>query len=251
VIVMRESVDTTGKMLEVGGMAFIAGGIATVLSLMFGGLSWPGSIFVGVLVFVVLAALFFALFMPPLPAARSVSSRPQAAPIPVVVVPASVVPASVVTVAVAPVAVAPVAVAPVAVAPVVAVPVAPMAEPASVAMPASAALSEPISVSVTELRPVAPDGKPALYDAPQGGLPDDLKQIRGIGPKMEAMLNRMGIWHFAQVGSWWAEEVAWVDTNLEGFKGRVVRDDWVSQARILAAGGETAFSQRIERGDVV
>jgi NADH-quinone oxidoreductase subunit E len=41
-----------------------------------------------------------------------------------------------------------------------------------------------------------------------------------------------------------------MDGNLEGFKGRVTRDGWVSQARILAGGGTTEFSERVEKGDV-
>ena len=47
-----------------------------------------------------------------------------------------------------------------------------------------------------------------------------------------------------------ADEVAWVDANLQGFKGRVSRDRWVEQARTLASGGETEFSKRVEDGDV-
>ncbi|MCC5954941.1 MAG: NADH-quinone oxidoreductase subunit E [Natronohydrobacter sp.] len=76
------------------------------------------------------------------------------------------------------------------------------------------------------------------------GAADDLKKIKGVGPKLESLLNSMGVFHFWQVASWGADEVAWVDENLEGFKGRVSRDDWVAQAKILATGGETEFSKR-------
>jgi NADH-quinone oxidoreductase subunit E len=76
------------------------------------------------------------------------------------------------------------------------------------------------------------------------GQADDLKKLKGVGPKLEALLNSMGVFHFWQIAGWGAEEVAWVDENLEGFKGRVSRDDWVAQARILADGGETEFSKR-------
>ena len=92
--------------------------------------------------------------------------------------------------------------------------------------------------------------KPATMDAPRDGKADDLKQIKGVGPKLEKMLNGMGFWHFDQVAGWTDQEVAWVDANLEGFKGRVSRDEWVAQARVLAAGGETEFSKRVEEGDV-
>jgi NADH-quinone oxidoreductase subunit E len=44
--------------------------------------------------------------------------------------------------------------------------------------------------------------------------------------------------------------VAWVDQNLEGFKGRVTRDTWVDQARLLASGAETEFSKKVDKGDV-
>ena len=47
-----------------------------------------------------------------------------------------------------------------------------------------------------------------------------------------------------------ADEVAWVDQNLEGFKGRVTRDEWVAQAKLLAEGGETEFSKRVDKGGV-
>lgn len=81
--------------------------------------------------------------------------------------------------------------------------------------------------------------KPATLDAPRDGLPDDLKQIKGVGLKMEKLCNALGFWHFEQIADWTPQEVAWVDANLQGFKGRVSRDEWVAQAKILAAGGQT------------
>lgn len=94
-----------------------------------------------------------------------------------------------------------------------------------------------------EEAPAAPGVKPALLTDAQGAA-DDLKKIKGVGPKLEALLNSMGVFHFWQVANWSPDEVAWVDENLEGFKGRVSRDDWVAQAKILADGGETEFSAR-------
>ncbi len=92
--------------------------------------------------------------------------------------------------------------------------------------------------------------RPAALDGPRGGKADDLKMINGIGPKLEILCNKLGFYHFDQIAAWTADEVAWVDENLEGFKGRVTRDQWVEQARTLAAGGETEFSKRVEDGDV-
>lgn len=92
--------------------------------------------------------------------------------------------------------------------------------------------------------------RPAGLDGPRGGVADDLKKIKGVGPKLEALLNSLGYYHFDQIGGWVAQEVAWVDSNLEGFSGRVTRDDWVTQARLLAQGGATEFSERVDRGEV-
>lgn len=92
--------------------------------------------------------------------------------------------------------------------------------------------------------------KPVVMDAPRDGKADNLKEIKGIGPKLEALCNDMGFYHFDQIAAWSADEVAWVNANLVGFKGRVSRDNWVEQAKILAAGGETEFSKRVEDGDV-
>jgi NADH-quinone oxidoreductase subunit E len=101
--------------------------------------------------------------------------------------------------------------------------------------------------------PVAPalvPTRPAGLAAPREGGADDLKRIRGVGPKLEALLHSLGFFHFEQIAGWTAAELAWVDEHLEGFHGRASRDDWVSQARVLAAGGDTEFSRRVDRGEV-
>jgi NADH-quinone oxidoreductase subunit E len=51
----------------------------------------------------------------------------------------------------------------------------------------------------------------------------------------------MGFFHFDQIAKWGQDELAWVDQNLEGFKGRASRDSWVDQAEKLARGEETEF----------
>ena len=79
--------------------------------------------------------------------------------------------------------------------------------------------------------------------APRATGADDLKLISGVGPKLEQTLNEMGIWHYDQVAGLRKKEIAWVDDRLR-FKGRIERDDWISQAKILAKGGETEFSKR-------
>ena len=80
------------------------------------------------------------------------------------------------------------------------------------------------------------EDRPALLAEARGGQADDLKRIKGIGPKLEALLNRLGVHHLDQIAGWSAREVAWVDYHLEGFKGRIERDGWVEQARALTDG---------------
>ncbi len=104
---------------------------------------------------------------------------------------------------------------------------------------AEATKEEPVeSVQAAEEPATAVDpasaGKPATLAAPEGGAADDLKKIKGVGPKLEQVLNGMGYYHYHQIAAWGADEVAWVDDNLEGFKGRVSRDNWVDQAKELA-----------------
>ncbi len=62
---------------------------------------------------------------------------------------------------------------------------------------------------------------------------DDLKAISGIGPKLEKVLNELGVWTYAQIAGWTTEETAWVDDYLS-FAGRIERDDWIGQAAALA-----------------
>ncbi|CUH80287.1 hypothetical protein [Tropicibacter naphthalenivorans] len=92
--------------------------------------------------------------------------------------------------------------------------------------------------------------KPQLMDAPRDGGADNLKEIKGVGPKLEKLCHSLGVYHFDQIAAWTDAEVAWVDANLGGFKGRVSRDGWVEQAKILAAGGDTEFSKRVDKGEV-
>ena len=123
---------------------------------------------------------------------------------------------------------------------------APAVEPAPVTAPFAQApeVEAPVVEAVEDA--VRPE---ALSGARDGGA-DDLKMIKGVGPKLEIMLNELGFYHFDQIAGWSAAEVAWVNDNLTGFKGRVSRDNWVEQARKLASGQETEFSKRVSDGDV-
>ncbi|MEM8980778.1 MAG: NADH-quinone oxidoreductase subunit NuoE [Pseudomonadota bacterium] len=107
------------------------------------------------------------------------------------------------------------------------------------AKPAAKANAAAKPKSAAAEKPASPGTKPKVMKAARAGGPDDLKRIKGVGPKLEALLHRLGFFHFDQVAAWTSDEIAWVDDNLEGFKGRVSRDNWVEQAKTLATDGKT------------
>lgn len=69
--------------------------------------------------------------------------------------------------------------------------------------------------------------------------PDDLKAITGVGPKLEQVLNGLGIWTYERIAGLTAAEIDWIEDYLS-FKGRITRDDWLGQAAKLAADGTDA-----------
>ncbi len=91
--------------------------------------------------------------------------------------------------------------------------------------------------------------KPWGLAGPIGGKADNLTRIKGIGSKINQILNEMGIYHFSQIAAWTEKEIEEVDEKLK-FKGRIVREKWVEQAKVLAEGGETEFSKRVDEGEV-
>lgn len=75
--------------------------------------------------------------------------------------------------------------------------------------------------------------KPKGLEAPINNIPDDLKMISGVGPKLEGLLHSVGIYHFHQIAEWTKDEVEWMDGFLS-FKGRIERDKWIEQAKEFA-----------------
>ena len=75
---------------------------------------------------------------------------------------------------------------------------------------------------------------PLFLDAPDGS-PDDLTRISGIGPRLAELLNGIGIFHIRQIAGWSEDDIPQVDARLGAFKGRIVRDDWVAQAKSIEA----------------
>jgi predicted flap endonuclease-1-like 5' DNA nuclease len=200
---MSDHVGTLRATLLALAFAALLGAVTVVLLMVLGGFDFSPALFLGTVLAVVVGGLIAWIFTRPLPTMAEIQARHAA---------------SGTTVAAAPAHPAP----------------APAPAPAAAAPAPAPAATAPASAPAAA--PPAPT-QPKLLSAPEGGAPDDLKRIRGIGPKLEEMLHRMGIYHFQQIASWSPSELAWVDENLGDFKGRASRDDWVGQAKILAAGG--------------
>jgi predicted flap endonuclease-1-like 5' DNA nuclease len=83
----------------------------------------------------------------------------------------------------------------------------------------------------------------------RSGIPDDLKRIKGIGVVLEKKLNAIGVIGYEQIAAWTDADVQRVSEQLD-FKGRIERENWIEQARILASGGMTEFARRFDRGEV-
>lgn len=113
----------------------------------------------------------------------------------------------------------------------------PEEEPAPTVVPEELVRKEKIARPKPTPVEEAPARKPEGLNEARGGAPDDLKRIKGVGPKLETLLHSLGVFHFDQVAAWNADEIAWVDDNLKGFKGRVTRDNWVEQAKKFVADG--------------
>lgn len=122
-----------------------------------------------------------------------------------------------------------------ALAPAVVLPAARPTPAARLAMAATAEEIAPIvAAPIARQAPPAPhDSRPGSLPSPRGGIGDDLRQIKGIGPKIEVFLHELGVFHYDQIAAWTGANAEWVDLKL-GFKGRIARERWIVQAEALA-----------------
>jgi predicted flap endonuclease-1-like 5' DNA nuclease len=92
-----------------------------------------------------------------------------------------------------------------------------------------------------------PQSAPTPSPAPAPAGADDLTRIKGIGPKLVARLGELGVTTYAQIAGWSEADVARIDAELGRFAGRITRDQWIEQAKLLAAGDEAGFAARFGR----
>ena len=135
----------------------------------------------------------------------------------------------------------------------------PKAKAVAPGMPATkrSAPPKPTPVRTPTAKKVAP--KKAAPSAPVQltaiGVPgtvgpaDSLLQIKGLGPKLNTLLDGLGITRFDQIAAWSVEDVAKVDEHLGAFKGRIERDSWIEQAGFLAKGAIAEFEAKFGKLD--
>lgn len=72
-------------------------------------------------------------------------------------------------------------------------------------------------------------------------LAGDITQLKGLGPKLAAQLAELGITRVDQIAAMSTTEIEQLDAKLGAFKGRIARDRWVEQAKLLSAGDRAAY----------
>ncbi|MEE4155041.1 MAG: hypothetical protein V2I27_12850 [Erythrobacter sp.] len=125
----------------------------------------------------------------------------------------------------------------------------PAPAPSPAATPKSAATSAPAAQA-----PRAPVSPPPAAGAGAAGAAgagagagagaDDLTRIKGVGPKLVAVLAELGITRFEQIAHWNAADIERVDAQLGRFRGRIERDQWVEQAKLLMQGDKSEFEAK-------
>jgi len=74
----------------------------------------------------------------------------------------------------------------------------------------------------------------------QDNTPDDLELIAGVGPTLANKLNELGVHRYDQIAAWQEEDIKRIDLHLN-FPGRIIRENWVEQAKALAKGGREEY----------
>ncbi|MEO9601493.1 hypothetical protein [Parasphingorhabdus sp.] len=120
---------------------------------------------------------------------------------------------------------------------------APTPKPAPTPAPVAAAAAPKAPAKNAEATKAAPAAdKPKIPTAV--GEPDNLRLIKGVGPKLNTLLNSLGVTRFDQVAEWKEAEISEVDQHLGTFSGRITRDSWIDQAKFLAKDDIAGFEKK-------
>ena len=120
-----------------------------------------------------------------------------------------------------------------------------VAIPPTPAAGAMAGIAEVVGAAAAEEAVVAagtpPASAPAASPAADG---DDLRHIKGVGPKLVTLLHSLGVTRYAEIAAWTDADIDRIDAQLGAFAGRIRRDGWVEQAKFLASGDTAGFEAR-------
>jgi predicted flap endonuclease-1-like 5' DNA nuclease len=111
--------------------------------------------------------------------------------------------------------------------------------------PAAGSSAPPPPAPAPEAKPAAPAGTatPDTATTTAAGA-DDLTRIKGVGRKLDELLRSLGVTGLAQIAAWDDAEIDRVDAQLGRFQGRIRRDNWVEQARLLSAGDMRGYEDK-------
>lgn len=114
---------------------------------------------------------------------------------------------------------------------------------------ASQASAPKLPASKTGAAPksAASAAKKAATTKAAAGKASNLRRLIGIGPANERLLNGLGVTTYAQIAAWTAADVKRIEETLN-FDGRIERERWIEQAKLLAAGDEEEFARRFPTG---
>ncbi len=110
----------------------------------------------------------------------------------------------------------------------------------------SVATAEPEEITAPTVAPTPIAAEPSATAAPAAASTDtdDLLKLKGVGPKLKTLLIELGVTRFSQIAAWTDADIAAIDARLGNFKGRPIRDQWVDQAKYLAAGDTAGFEAK-------
>jgi predicted flap endonuclease-1-like 5' DNA nuclease len=89
-----------------------------------------------------------------------------------------------------------------------------------------------------------PKAAPKSKAAAKPVIPDNLELLKGVGPKLNTLLKSLGITSFDQVANWTPADITEIDAKLGTFAGRISRDNWIDQAKLLVAGDVAGFEKK-------
>lgn len=122
-----------------------------------------------------------------------------------------------------------------------------------------ALIDSPPAAAFPEVPPPTPEGMAGVGEAVQvaadlvplepqpAGTADDLTRIKGLGPKLAETLTGLGVTSLAQIAAWDDADIDRIDAQLGRFQGRIRRDDWPAQAKLLAAGDTAGYEAKFGR----